>query len=317
MSSVVKGLREWFFVDSPKAAHVLAKCGSDFVIFLNCIWLATKLVRSRMEDGCLQENWRDTQHSWLKDVETNDSKRPPFDRLLRKSLEGKSMDKSAFTKLLAIGRDAAVQLVARSPTIGGCHNFHPIIESVSEANTHQIHSNTNDMWVQHVWFMWDWPLNSRAMSWRILFPAFSRMLYSAQDAHEHQKRFLVSWSSSFSRLARCSSPKLSWELWGESNCLHSKFGWHLMTFLFQLFKGSKCWPCWVWLTSGFQNLACRSTWVEPCFDRKGGGDEWADIIICVWFHPEFVWKYGKTKLPFSNMPSVAYRHADMLASCCE
>ena len=23
-----------------------------------------------MEDGCLQENWRDSQHSWLKDVET-------------------------------------------------------------------------------------------------------------------------------------------------------------------------------------------------------------------------------------------------------
>ena len=47
--------------------------------------------------------------------------------------------------LFAIGRDAAVHPVARSPTIGGCHNFHPIIESVSEANTHQIHSNTNDM----------------------------------------------------------------------------------------------------------------------------------------------------------------------------
>ena len=35
---------------------------------------------------------------------------------------------------------------------------------------------------------------------------------SAQDAHQHNKRFLVSGSSSFSRLARCSSPKLSWEL---------------------------------------------------------------------------------------------------------
>ena len=47
------------------------------------------------------------------------------------------METSGFTKILAIGRDAAVRPVARSPTIGGCHNFHPIIESVSEANTQQ------------------------------------------------------------------------------------------------------------------------------------------------------------------------------------
>ena len=42
----------------------------------------------------------DSQHSWLKDVETNDSKRLPCDRLLGRSLEGKSMETSGFTKIL-------------------------------------------------------------------------------------------------------------------------------------------------------------------------------------------------------------------------
>ena len=71
-----------------------------------------------MEDGCLQEKWRDSQHSWLKDVET-EKRMTQTGSVLIDFLESRCTEKDGnigIHKILkVVGRDAAMQPVAKEP----------------------------------------------------------------------------------------------------------------------------------------------------------------------------------------------------------
>ena len=152
------------------------------------------------------------RNEWLKPA--------PFWSTSWKVVVRKKMETSGFTKILkVVGRDAAMQPVAKEAN----HWMSWLPSHHWECLGSTMHSDTNDMWVQHV-----------VLHVGLTFELICNVLACSFFPHAVQcarctwasKRFLVSWSSSRSRLARCSSPQSPWELWGKSNCLHLKFGWH-------------------------------------------------------------------------------------------